>query len=667
MKIYQAVRIIWLVFLFIASSSCQVLPSMDDGFPMETSTIFSSHTHSMAATGASPSIPETAINSTATPDLRRNPIDWQDWPIAPDRVSSHMQEIYEQGIFSGNNPQAFSKVGDCQNITEVFLGLFDSGQYTLDPSSSGMQMTIDFYRGSFGRDSQAVRGGFNAASVLSPLWADLEECNPGETPLDCELRLHRPGIVIISLETWFPGRTPETYSAYLRQIIEKVVAAGAVPLLSTKADNTEGDDSINLAIASLAYEYDLPMWNFWRAVQPLPDHGIDWTRDPGGFHITYEAWSVRSFSALWALDSLRRLLNSSGSATSSAATPTTEARIASPPVVAGLPPAEGFLASLAEYSGGSYSESGLFFVALPGGQVKSLTQPGYRLQAISSEGDQYLVSQDHSLYLAIPGESRIMTLSGDFYPGADRGALWHGNGDRIVFMENGDGETAIISTDPDGSDRSQLTSADQHPLDLYAVDTSGQIYWEGSSCYNDVCLSSGTQWITAEGEEAGAFPGAAIISASPSTDRIAYVSQVEGEYSLFITGSDHVSSTLIHTTDHIITDVSWSPDGDRIAIIETVQSAYSGRQIEQHYLIVSLPDGQIQEIELPDQSMSDLVWSPDNAQLWLIGTQPLENKSRMNFISYDLATGSTSTPIYLDGYWGGAYAFIRHVGFISHP
>jgi hypothetical protein len=47
-----------------------------------------------------------------------------------------------------------------------------------------------------------------------------------------------------------------------------------VPVLSTKADNVEGDDSINATIARLALEYELPLWNFWRSVQPLPNHGL---------------------------------------------------------------------------------------------------------------------------------------------------------------------------------------------------------------------------------------------------------------------------------------------------------------------------------------------------------------------------------------------------------
>jgi hypothetical protein len=110
---------------------------------------------------------------------------------------------------------------------------------------------------------------------------------------------------MISMETGFVGRTAEVYEKYMRQIIEYAIAQGALPILATKADNFEGDHSINLVTARLALEYDLPLWNFWRAVQPLPNHGMDATRNDN-FHISVEAWNVRSFTGLQALDSIWR-------------------------------------------------------------------------------------------------------------------------------------------------------------------------------------------------------------------------------------------------------------------------------------------------------------------------------------------------------------------------
>ena len=261
----------------------------------------------LAATPASattvPGAP--AAGQTATSEPRLPPEQWQQWPIVP-TATARSRQIYQQGLALGSDPHSFSKIGDCQSVTAAFFGIYDKpGAYELPNGSDPLKQTIAWFSGSYGRDSQAVRGGFNVASVLSSLWADPKACQAGETPLDCEFRLHKPSIVLISMETGFEGRTAAVYEKYMRRIIESAIARGASPILATKADNFEGDQSINLTTARLAAEYDLPLWNFWRAVQSLPDHGMDITR-PDKFHISVEAWNVRSFTGLQALDSVWR-------------------------------------------------------------------------------------------------------------------------------------------------------------------------------------------------------------------------------------------------------------------------------------------------------------------------------------------------------------------------
>ncbi len=241
------------------------------------------------------------------------PGEWMELPILP-TVSSTARRIYQQGLRHGNDPHIFSKVGDCQNVSSLFLGVFDDpSAYSLRSQDLALQATIDWYAGSFSRESLAVRGGFNAASILSPVWADRDACEKNESPLECELRVNKPSIAIINLETWWEKST-ESYELYLRTIIETTISYGVVPILSTKADNLEGDNSINATIADLAVEYDIPLWNFWRAVHSLPCGGLQ----DDGFHLTYAqnffddpdrmktAWPWRNLTALQTLDALRR-------------------------------------------------------------------------------------------------------------------------------------------------------------------------------------------------------------------------------------------------------------------------------------------------------------------------------------------------------------------------
>jgi hypothetical protein len=228
-----------------------------------------------------PSATFTLSVPTATPDSRLPPEAWQQWPVIP-VVSAHARTIYQAGIAAGNSPNAFSRVGDCQNVIEFFLGPFDNPKmYRLGPYTD-LQPVIAAFKGSYGRKNITVKGGFNVASVLNPTYSDPVQCKPNETPLACEFRLQKPAFAIISMETWWGQKPNENYEKYLRQIVDFTIAHNVVPILATKADNLEGDNSINLRIARVAYEYDLPVWNFWAAVQSIPDKGL-WD---DGFHLT---------------------------------------------------------------------------------------------------------------------------------------------------------------------------------------------------------------------------------------------------------------------------------------------------------------------------------------------------------------------------------------------
>jgi len=241
---------------------------------------------------------------------------WKDWPVIP-VVSQRARQIYQQGIEMGNIPTHFSKIGDCQNIRQYFLGMFDDPTtYGLGRDNEYLIPTINYFAQSWVRTSEAVRSGFNVASVLTPINANPKDCLPGETPLDCEFRAWKPSIVIISMETWTKDRPTSAYVGYLRQIIDYAIAKGAVPILATKADNLEGDNSINQAVVNLAAEYDIPLWNFWRAADPLPYHGLTGdnfhlTNAPNFFNNTSDmekAWPWRNLTALQALDAVRRFV-----------------------------------------------------------------------------------------------------------------------------------------------------------------------------------------------------------------------------------------------------------------------------------------------------------------------------------------------------------------------
>ncbi len=238
---------------------------------------------------------------------------WKGLPVIP-QVSKNVKSIYQRGLELNNNPNAYSKIGDCGSTPAWFLGDFDRGPeyYNLGEYTNLLEVIQEF-NGSHERVSLGARAGFNAPSLFVSLWSDIEHCQPDEGPLECEYRVNRPVMAFIMLganDIWHP----DEFEPSMRKIIEYSINNGVIPILSTKADNQEGDGSINFAIARLAQEYDIPMINYWRAVQDLPDQGLQ----EDGVHLTWgkndfsdpkyleTAWTIRNLTALQTLDAVWR-------------------------------------------------------------------------------------------------------------------------------------------------------------------------------------------------------------------------------------------------------------------------------------------------------------------------------------------------------------------------
>lgn len=235
-----------------------------------------------------------------------DPEDWQNWPVIPG-LSPQMIDLYKHGLELGRDPHAFSVIGDCQSSPTYFLSIYDEGRYALPEGQEYLQETIDWYAGSFSHLSITVKNGMTAPGVLNPLWRDIQLCESNETPIICEVRVNNPSLAIISLGTnWLPSTSYDQYVDYLAEIVRLLLSQGVIPVLSTKADNIEGDYSRNLAMAEVAAEYSLPLWNFWAAVEHLPNRGLDNTRED--VYLVHDGWDVRNLSALELLDHLHKQL-----------------------------------------------------------------------------------------------------------------------------------------------------------------------------------------------------------------------------------------------------------------------------------------------------------------------------------------------------------------------
>jgi len=282
-------------------------------------------------------VPESTATGTQVLPRSRTPISlqtststlapetWKSIPVVPLGVSSHIIDIYQHGLAIGRDPSHFSKIGDCQNITPYFLAAFDNPlKYRLGDQYSYLLQTIDHFSGSWSRKSVATHGGFNAATVLNPFWTLVQrpsECEQGETPAVCEIRLYNPSFAVISMEEAFSGDLSK-YDHRMRMLIEYVLSQGVVPIIATRAELPDAPISINAIVVQIANDYEIPLWNFGAAAASLPNHGL--TDD--GFHLTPGAieanyyfddptrmelgWIWRNLTALQVIDAVYRALNS---------------------------------------------------------------------------------------------------------------------------------------------------------------------------------------------------------------------------------------------------------------------------------------------------------------------------------------------------------------------
>ncbi|MFZ6026712.1 MAG: hypothetical protein ACOYYS_03265 [Chloroflexota bacterium] len=199
-----------------------------------------------------------------------DPLAWESWPVVP-IVPQNVRDIYWRGQALGNNPQAFSVFGDCQSLPDEFLGIYETDPKLLAALPLDLQLTLAYFAGSPTHAGPTTKDSSTAGAMLWPEWHENQyTCQRNETPMDCELRIHNPSFVFVTVGTHYEVRN----ELYMRIIVEDLMAKGIVPILATKADNREGEHEINRLMAALASEYNLPLWNFWAATQDLPGQGL---------------------------------------------------------------------------------------------------------------------------------------------------------------------------------------------------------------------------------------------------------------------------------------------------------------------------------------------------------------------------------------------------------
>ena len=666
------------LFLFLFTTGCQQVgltptPTLADSAssqPSAENTVFPAgptQAEDSSATAAPENAP-TQAQPTPAPTLA----DWRDAPIIPEEISERVVEIYQEGQRQGRDPASFSVIGDCQSIPYVFMGPFGRGILAPDPSESYLWDAINYFDASFDRWSVTARGGFTAASILNALQADSEECKPGETPLTCEFRLNNPAFVLITLETWLDPDTIDRYEVYLRQILDTVIENGAVPILLTKADASElrGERHvINPVIVNLAYEYQVPVVNFWRAAQYLDNYGIDPERE--GFHLSQAGYNLKNILALRALYATWTKV--AGLETEANAGEILPTETSSAEVMDALNPAItpaqcedgcvyfGTMQSL----DGSLSAQGVYAYQVADAQLVQVLPQGYDLQDVSEDGERLLVNAGSTL-MTVDLQTRETTLVSDtFNDQGPQGAYWDATDEDVIFLDQ----------------KAPLQTENGEAFNLIPAPGSETIYFDSGTCDSkDYCDPEGSFGLDAEGAIAP-LTGYGQPAFSPDGQWLAYVNPKAATAENYY----HIAYMFVEETERGIASrrplyfpaepgfevypevqsYAFSPDSSRLFILYNVYSEYYERSLRLQTYMWDAETGIVYDFGKLDGVSGSLnpryVWSPDGSQILLFLTHLQEDGTyQINLYRTDLETGEKMALVQNNLFTETAYFYLTN-------
>jgi hypothetical protein len=660
-KLKQPLAAILLILMLSIGCRNNISPESDGAVPASASglpgTLIQPGGHSSTDSSIGDTTPAYTGSGTPRSSIRTNSADGSS-PMP--EIGQHAFEIYRDGQSQGRNPHNFSVIGDCQAIPLVFMGPFERGELQPDSSESYLWDAIRQFKGSFSRTGMAVRGGFNAASILSPLQADPHYCLSGETPLTCEYRLHNPSIAFIMLETWLDPNTIDRYETYLRQVLDYIIAKGTVPILMTKADMAEmgnGIPVINPAIVRVARDYDVPLINFWRSAQNLENGGIDPSRE--GFHLSPEGFELKNILALRTLYKLWTQVekgDGNQGGTKQAGTPTVS------PTLTAIPTSQSGLQIIIPdctggciYTGSAVSRDGVVTangVLAFNYQTKKLTQmlgEGFDLQDISEDGRRILVNNTNNLYEVNLGDASVRSISDSFFSFGKQDAYWNGDDSRIIYL------------DQDHPIRTDAGEA----FNLFPSTRDEEIFFESGSCTGKANCQSGGVYRLNSNQNAVRLDSYAQMVFSPN-----------GKLAAFLNPSAATKDNYFHNpyllleeveqgaksrkeiyfpgekgfmVNPDVRDFAFSPGNDKLFILFDVYSDYYERSLRLQTYVYDLATGKLSNFgEITGASGSQnprLAWAPrENRVLLFLTDMNSENQYSMSVFQADLENAEGVTP-----------------------
>ncbi|AMV28098.1 multifunctional acyl-CoA thioesterase I and protease I and lysophospholipase L1 [Gemmata sp. SH-PL17] len=241
-------------------------------------------------------------------------------PVVDAAMAARLSAVIQRGAAAGNQTNVFTRAGDSITFSNNFLIPLATPSMGVDLAGDGsLNDTLAYFRAgqiggsnSFAHPSVAAVSGYKSADVLGLL--------------PSELAVSRPAFVLVMVGTndVAAGVPLDTFRQNLTRIAETALNMGVVPVLSTipnskfSAELERLQPSYNQVIEDVSEALRVPLWNYWRALQQLPNLGISAdgvhpsVSPTGGGDLTEKGlqfgYNVRNLTALQTLDKLRRVL-----------------------------------------------------------------------------------------------------------------------------------------------------------------------------------------------------------------------------------------------------------------------------------------------------------------------------------------------------------------------
>jgi hypothetical protein len=274
-------------------------------------------------------------------------------PVIDAAMKVRLRAVLAEGTTKGNRPDVFSKIGDSITAIPDFLVPIGCGKVrygrwaSLRPvverwSASTVPRGWELERcgtsNSFTRVGSAAFPGWKTNDLLSSHTPHPPDCPP---PLDvairCELHQVQPSVALLEIGTndmvGPDGQSldPDGFDRFrtgLREVIAEIVDAGVIPVVSTLPPRRNPIETAplpgkwNAEIIRIAAEEQVPVWNYWRALQTASQTGMayDWVHPspaPSGAGDLRDkamdwGFNVRNLTALQVLEKLGRIVIDDG-------------------------------------------------------------------------------------------------------------------------------------------------------------------------------------------------------------------------------------------------------------------------------------------------------------------------------------------------------------------